>query len=135
MSSLPVPDSPRINTVLSVSATLRMRSKTRVMAVALAHHVGKAVTLAQLFFKLQIFPFQAMMVQSPGHHQEEFGGIHRLGQVIVGSLAHGGHGAGDGAVAGDDYAGTVGPVCTRYCRTSMPPTPGMDRSVRVRSKV
>ena len=50
------------------------------------------------------------MLQGPGHHQPEFGGIHRLGQVIISPLAHGGHGVGDGAVTGDDDAGALGLV-------------------------
>ncbi len=47
------------------------------------------------------------MLQGPVHHQAQFLGVHRLGQVVVSPLAHGVHGIFHRGVAGDDDAQAV----------------------------
>jgi len=63
----------RIKTLLSVSATLRIRSKTRVMPSLVPTMLAKPYRRWSCFLRCN-FPISDAGVPGPGHHETEFGG-------------------------------------------------------------
>ena len=101
-SSLPVPLSPWIRMVTSVSATWRIRAKTSRMAGALADHLGELAGRRQPLAEPAVLLAQAVVLEGVADLEPQHAQVDRLGEVVVGAQPHRLDGRLDRAVGGDD---------------------------------
>ena len=88
-SSLPVPLSPRSSTVASESATARIRSSAACIAGERPSRASQAEALLDLRAQAAILLPQAAVLERALDGQADLAQLERLGQIVVGALAHG----------------------------------------------
>ncbi len=107
-SSLPVPLSPRIRIVLSVSATRSIILKTSCIVGRIADQLVELVLLLQLFAQVNVFGNGVVVGKRPLDAQAQIIDLEGLFQIIEGPLFHRVHRRFDGGVGGDDDDGGRG---------------------------
>ena len=104
-SSLPVPLSPRIRMVLSVSATRSIILKTSCILGRIADELVELVFLLELFAEVDVFRNGVVVGQGALDAQAQIIHLERLLQVVERPFLHGVHRRLDGRVGGDEDDG------------------------------
>ncbi len=107
-SSLPVPLSPSIKTVVSVAAARWSDAVDLTQRRILAHEQRRPAPDRQLLFQQQVFGDDAALVERAGNEEEQMIGVDGLREEVHRPFLHRGHRILDAAVGGHDDDRNVG---------------------------